>query len=253
MKTLKITLFALLVLSSSLVCQAQTVDEIIDNYLENTGGVDNWKNVKTLKFTGIVNAQGMEIPWEMYQTKDGKQALTIDLQGKKITQFAFDGESMWTTNFATMQAEKGDAETSSNMKKTAAKDFPSPFIDYKEKGYTVELVGEEIMEGTETFKIKLVQDPIMVDGEETQNITFFYFDKENFVPIASEREMKQGPMKGQMLKDIMSDYDEQDGLYFPYSMTSGGQPLTVKTIEVNPEIDDAVFAFPAPADAGKKE
>lgn len=244
MKNLKIALITFLGIGMSFISEAQTADEIINNYFENTGGKEAWEKVNTLKYSGVADAQGMEIPWTMYMTKDGKQALTINIQGQTMTQFAFDGETMWTTNFMTMSPEKSDAESSENLKKSSSKSFPSPFLNYKDKGYTVELIGDEVIEGTETFKIKLTEEPILVDGVETPSITFYYFEKENFVPIALETEVKQGPMAGQTIKDIMSDYQDVEGLIFPFSMTQGGQPLTVKSIEVNPEIDTAVFSFP---------
>jgi len=252
MKTLKLLFFSLLITVGASM-QAQSVDEIIDAYFENTGGKENWNKIDAIRYSGTANAQGMEIPWVMTQTKDGKQALTIDIQGQKMTQMAFDGETMWTTNFMTMLPEKADAETSENVKKSSTKNFISPFLNYKDKGYTVELVGEETMEGTETFKLKLTEDPVMVDGVETPNVTFYYFEKENMVPIAVESEVKQGPMAGQTFKDTMSDYEEVDGLYFPFSMTQGGQPMNVTSIEINPEIDDAIFAFPETAETDEKK
>ena len=122
---------------------AQTADEIINNYFENTGGMEAWSNLQGMKMIASVNAQGMDIPIEMYQMKDGKQLLKIRIQEQDMTQYAFDGETMWTTNFMTMLPEKSDAETTENMKKQS-KDFPSPFYNYKEKGFTVELVGKKL-------------------------------------------------------------------------------------------------------------
>ena len=196
--------------------------------------------------TATANAQGMEIPVEIYQTKDGKQLIKINFQGQEITQIAFDGETMWTTNFMTMQPEKSDAESTANMKKQSD-DFPSPFINYKEKGFTVELLGKETKEGAETFKLKLTQAPIMVNGVEEPNVSYYYFDTENFVPIVAETEIKQGPMKGQMNVTTMSDYQEVDGMYFPFAITMAGQAIQIKDITLNPEIDLAMFKFPAPA------
>ena len=51
-------------------------------------------------------------------------------------------------------------------------------------------------------------------------------------------------MKGQMSKTTLSDYEEVDGLYFPFSMNMGGQTITIKNIVLNPEVTDAMFAFP---------
>ena len=109
-----------------------TADQIIANYFENTGGMEAWGALQGMKMSGSANAQGMEIPIEMYQMKDGKQLLKINIQGQSMTQYSFDGETLWTTNFMTMLPEKSDAESTENMKKQAY-DFPSPFFNYKEK------------------------------------------------------------------------------------------------------------------------
>ena len=48
----------------SLATNAQTADEILENYFENTGGLENFKGIK---MSAKVNQGGMEIPLEMYQ------------------------------------------------------------------------------------------------------------------------------------------------------------------------------------------
>ncbi|MFK5981878.1 MAG: outer membrane lipoprotein-sorting protein [Flavobacteriaceae bacterium] len=253
MKTIKTLIIAFLIIAIT-PATAQTADEIINNYFENTGGKANWDKLEGVKMEAEANSQGMVIPVQIYQMKDGKRLVKINLQGQEMTQFSFDGETMWTTNFMTMAPEKSDQETTDNMK-TSMKDFPSPLLNYKEKGYTVEKLENETIEGTDTFKIKLTQDPIIVDGVETANITYFYFETENFVPIVSETQIQQGPMKGQMSKTTLSDYEEVDGLYFPFAMNWGGQPISIKKIILNPEIDMAMFAFPevvTPTEEGKK-
>ena len=249
MKTLK-TLFIAILLVAVMPMSAQTADEIINNYFENTGGMEAWGNLQGVRISGSVNAQGMDIPVDIYQMKDGKQLVKINLQGQEMTQVAFDGETMWTTNFMTMQPEKSDAETTENMKKQMG-DFPSPFYNYKEKGFKLELLGKETKEGAETYKLKLTQKPLMVDGVEQPNISFHYFDTENFVPIASESEIPSGPMKGQMSMNTMSDYQEVDGLYFPFDMGMMGQSLVVKEIVLNPEIDPSMLVFPEASTEGE--
>lgn len=260
MKTIKLVFIAFVLFAvSPMAAQSDEsspnieVDEIINNYFENTGGMEAWGNLKGMKMIGSASAQSMEIPIEMYQMKDGKQLLKINIQGQDMTQYAFDGETMWTTNFMTMLPEKSDAESTENMKKQS-KDFPSPFFNYKEKGFSAELVGKETKEGTETYKVKLTQKPMMMNGTEVPNVSFHYFDTENFVPIVVETEMREGPMKGQMGVSTFSDYQEVDGLYFPFSISMQGQGITMKEIVLNPEIDMAMFAFPetaAPADTEK--
>lgn len=227
---------------------AQDADEIIANYFENTGGLENWENLEGMKIVAKVSQGGMEIPLEIVQMTGGKQYTKVMFQGQEIMQGVFDGEVMWSTNFQTMKAEKSDAETT-EMMKLNANDFPSEFIDYKEKGYTLELLGTESFEGTETYKLKLTKEPVTIDGEEVEDVAYYYFDTEAFVPIAQESEVKMGPQKGVISQIKMSDYQEVDGLYVPFSMTQGvkdgpSQPIMIESIELNPEIDDSIFAFP---------
>jgi outer membrane lipoprotein-sorting protein len=242
-------LSALLLISFSAVPTfGQNVDEILEGYFENTGGKEAWGQLKGIKLMAKVNQGGLEIPLEIVQLSDGRQYTKITFQGNEIKQGVFDGTTLWSTNFQTMKAEKSDAETTENTK-LDANDFPDSFLNYKEKGYTVELMGTETMDGTDTYKIKLVKEPKKVDGNDVEDITYYYFDTESNVPIAQESEMKQGPAKGSIMQITMSDYQEVDGLYFPFSMSQGvkggqSQPLMIESIELNPEVNDADFAFP---------
>ena len=226
---------------------AQSVDEIVGNYLENTGGAENWENVKGVRMNASINQMGMEIPIEMVQLKD-KMYTKISIQGQEIKQGVFDGETLWSTNFMSMKAEKSDQEDVDNVKNELA-EFPDPFLNYKDKGFTAELMGTETVEGSDVYKIKLTKKPMVVDGEEVPNVSIYYFDSENFVPIMVHEEVMSGPGKGMIMESKMSDYQEVEGLYFPFSMTQGvkdqpGQPITIESIELNPSIDDSEFNFP---------
>jgi len=248
MKIIK-TLFIAAFLVALTPMTAQTADEILDNYFENTGGQDNWEKVEAIEFKGSVDFQGMVLPVIMTQTKDGMSMMKAGFQGQTFYQGVYDGETLWSTNQMTMAAEKSDTEATANHKLTIG-DFPDPLLNYKEKGYAVELIGNETIEGTETFKIQLTKKPMMVNGKEEADITYYYFDKENFVPIVVEAEVKSGPGAGMVSQTKMSDYQEVDGLYFPFSINEGikdkpgGQTVTIKEIKINPEIDKAMFVFP---------
>ncbi|UII31702.1 outer membrane lipoprotein-sorting protein [Fulvivirga ulvae] len=246
MKRMRLMVLALFFVASG--AQAQTADEIITNYFENTGGYANWGALKGVKMNFKVNQGGMEIPIEVVQLADGKQYTKVSLQGNDIMQGVYDGNVLWNTNFQTMKAEKADAETTANHKLNT-NDFPQDLYNYEKKGYKLELVGNETVEGTETFKIKLVKEPVTVDGEKVDDVVYYFFDKENFVPIAQESEVVSGPQKGIISHISFSDYQEVEGLYFPFSISQGvkdgpSQPITIDAIEINPEVDESSFAFP---------
>lgn len=243
--------FSLLMVASTVISQAQTADEILAKYFENTGGLDKWKTLQGVKMTAKANQNGMEFPVEMVFMKDGKQFQKYTIQGKEIMQGVYDGTTLWSLNFINQKAEKSDAESTENFKANLASDYPFVFLNLKEKGHKIELLGKETVEGTETFKIKLTKKPIKVDGKPEESIEFYYFDTENFVPLLVESEIKSGQGKGMIVQSKLSDFQEVSGLMMPFSMGQGvkgqpsGPPLVITNIEVNPKLDQKIFAFPA--------
>lgn len=238
----------LLMFGASNLLIAQTADEIIDKFFENTGGKEKYAALQGVKMFAKVNQGGMEIPLEIVQLKDGRQYTSITFQGKVIKQGVFDGTTLWNTNFMTMKAEKSDAESTENFK-TSLADFPDALFNYKSKGYTLEFLGKETIEGSETFKLKLTKKPLTVDGVKTDNVVFYYFDVDNYVPIMTESEIKSGQGKGMIQQSKMSEYQEVEGLLFPFSLSQGvkgggSQALTVTKIELNPKVDNSLFEMP---------
>ncbi|MCB0656694.1 MAG: outer membrane lipoprotein-sorting protein [Saprospiraceae bacterium] len=246
---MKKILFALL-MTSFLVTNfsyAQTADEVIESYLETIGGRDAIAAIKTMKSVGKVNFQGMEIPFTMYQKAPGAQKLVINFQGQEITQMSFDGNEGWGTNFMTMEPEKWESEDSELMK--SEMDFPEVFLTYKDKGYSAELEGEENIEGTDCYRLKLTKKPMTIDGKEEENFVYYFIDKETNVPVMVRNVIHKGDMKGKSQDTFMSDYQEVNGVYQPFTLQikldgQTIQSLSLDTVEVNVDMDDALFAFP---------
>jgi outer membrane lipoprotein-sorting protein len=183
----------------------------------------------------------------MLQKAPNKQKVTLNFQGKEIVQPAFDGNEGWNTNFMTMKPEKMEAEDSEIMKQES--DFPDSFWNYKSKGYSATLEGEETIEGTACHKIKLTKKPVKIDGKEEENFSYYFFDKENGVPVMTRSVGKKGQMKGVVSETLMSDYQEVNGVYLPFTLTQkmNGQvavTIAIEKVEINANVDDKEFAFP---------
>lgn len=227
---------------------AQTADEIATKYLENLGGLEKLNAVESIEMTAKVDYGGMSIPINMINLKDGRTVMKINFQGKEIIQGAFDGKTAWGTNFMTMKAEKSEAEDTENIKRSSG-DFVTPLMNYKDKGYSLELLPNETVEGVECFKLKLTKKTMLVEGTEVPNIQFYYLDKENYVPILVEEEIPSGEMKGQISQTLYSDYQEVDGIYFAFSMTQKikdgmGQTIVLEKVELNKKFNDSLFNYP---------
>ncbi|MRX28557.1 outer membrane lipoprotein-sorting protein [Kangiella sp. HZ709] len=243
--------FALLLAAgfmSSVAMAEVTKDEIINTYFENTGGLEAWGKVESIRMTGEFNQGSMKFPVTLVQMKDGRSYMEFEFQGKKLKQGVFDGETVWSTNFMTMKAEKADSEQTENTKLNI-NDFPDALYNYKEKGYSLEMLGEETIDGVETYKLKLTKEPVTIEGKKVDDVTYYYFDKDSMIPLVQETEIKSGPAKGQISQVKASDFQEVEGLYFPFSIAQGikgGQsaPIEIKTIELNVDVDPSEFSMP---------
>jgi hypothetical protein len=235
--------------AGSTFLSAQSVEDILTKYYENTGGKDAWAKVEATRTIAKIKAQGMEFPATMVQTTTGKQKVSFSFQGMEIVQPCFDGEAGWQTNFMTMKAEKMEAEDNAIMKQSA-EDFPDAFLRYKERGYALSLEGSETVEGTDCFKLKMTKKPYIIDGKEEENVTYYFFEKENYVPILTKSVVPKGPGKGMMSETVLSDYQDVNGLLFPFTIEQKFNgvlqaAITTEKVEINPAIDPSIFNFPA--------
>ena len=63
---------------------AQTADEIIDKYINAIGGKENWKKINSMVVEGMVEVQGLEIPYKMQVVNNKGMRSDAEFQGNKI-------------------------------------------------------------------------------------------------------------------------------------------------------------------------
>ncbi len=215
---------------------SQTVDEIIAKNLQSKGGVEKLKAVKSIKMIGKAVAQGIEMPMVLYLKRPNLSRTEVDFQGQKIITI-FDGEKAWMINPFMGSGEPMEVTGPQAESAKEQSEFDSPFIDYKEKGTKIELIGKEEVEGTPAYKLKVTTK----EGKER----FLYLDIDSCLEIKAEStvDFQGNPL---MVSVVFSDYKEVDGLKFAFSMQTSGGPgggaqIIFEAIEINPELDDSLF------------
>jgi outer membrane lipoprotein-sorting protein len=222
---------------------AQTLDEVLAKYYEARGGLDKIAAVDTAKITGTMTmGPGVEAPFTWYWKRPNKLRVEFTVQGQTGVQ-AYDGTTAWMylPFMGKTEPEKMPDEQIKNMEDQA--DFEGALVNWKEKGNEVELVGEESIEGTDAYKLKITR--------KSGDVDYDYLDAEYYLEIKSEgtRTMRGQPIE---FESSIGDYKEVDGLMIPFSVTSkakgapAGQTVTFKTVELNVPVDDSIFAMPAP-------
>ena len=231
--------FLFVALLSIATLHGQTADDIIKNYFENTGGYEKWKAMTSQQATVTTSLQGMEFSGTVYSKAPNKMKIEVDVMGTKMIQ-AYDGETAWW--LFPMQTGPDPQPMPAEMAESMTEqEFELPFVDYAEKGNTVELMGKEEVEGTETFKMKVTK--------KNGKVQYYFFDAEYFVPILIRAPIESGPAKGQNAETYLSDYQEVDGLMLPFftEVKVGGQTaqkITMKDVKINQELDDKMFVMP---------
>lgn len=231
----------------SLGSNAQTVDEIIINHLNATGGPDKWAKLNSMKMTGNIDiAPGMKAPFTMFFKDKNKFRFELEVQGMTMIQ-ALDVDSGWSI---VPFSGKTDPERMSPEEVKSSKqqaDFTGDLYNYKDKGNTVEYLGKEDMEGTDTYKLKVTR--------KNNDITYMYLDAASYLTLKETTKIKMQDKEVESAT-LQSNYKDVDGIKFPFSLEvrgaddeSTGQMMTIETIEINPVVDDKMFKMPAMASA----
>jgi len=231
-----------LVAASAAPAAAQTLDEVLAKHFEAQGGKERIAAVNSLKMTARQIAGPQTIPLTIYWKRPDKVRIEINYQGMVGIQ-AYDGKNAWMV-MPFLGKNDPEAMTGDDLKEIIdqADLIEGPLFNWKEKGNTVELLGEESLEGTPAWKIKLVKK----NGESST----IWLDKEAFLQIKSEGKRKRGDVEAEF-ETSLGDYKEVGGLLFPFSSESKpkGAPqgfgFALDKVELDVAVDDALFVMPA--------
>lgn len=215
------------------------LDEVIAKATTARGGEKAIKSISSLVKEGTMSmAQGMELNFTETTKRPSKFRMDMSFQGMAITQ-AFDGTIAWAVN--PMAGGKPEKAGSDEVKKMAEQaDMDGELIDWKKKGYKLELVGSEDIDGSTAYKIKSTKD------DET---SFLYIDAVTWLLAKIDRKLS---MMGQEadVEMVFSNYQDVNGVQMPMLMEirSDGQTMmsmSYSSIKANVDVPDARFAFPS--------
>jgi outer membrane lipoprotein-sorting protein len=235
---------AVLTVAALLICgyaaaQTPSADELVAKNLAARGGEDKLKTLNSMKLTGSVNVQGMDMPLVVLTKRPNKMKQEMSMQGQKVVQ-AFDGQTVWGVNpmmgSTSPQAIEGPAADALKTQSI----FDGPLVGYKERGDTLEVVGPADVEGTKTWKLKLTRK----DGKAMH----IFLDADTGLDKQWTATMDQNGMSME-IDTVMTEYQATDGILVARSMRSlmGGQQVAAvkfATVEFNLPIDDSEFAMP---------
>jgi hypothetical protein len=219
---------------------AQNLDEIVNKHIKAMGGADKLSKLQSLKITAEMDIMNMKVPitTTIIQNKGFRSETTV--QGMTVVQ-AVNGNTGWAINPMTGQT-KATALPEEAVKSMAAETDLTGLYNYKEKGYTLTLDGEEDLAGIKVYKVSMT----LKNGIKRIN----YISKDTFYILKIVVHLT---MNGQdvMSENIQSDFRQVDGYFYPFTseVTTSAMPgtkmaLKITNLEVNPKIDPTIFNMP---------
>ena len=141
MKSVKLFFLAAMIFSGFGI-NAQTADEAIDKYVAAMGGKEKLASLNTVKMTGTMSVQGTDISMTMTKSHMIGLRMDIEVMGTSNYQLGNDKEG-WV--FMPVQGMASPVQMDEEQYKSFATqlDVQGSLFNYKEKGTTVELLGNE--------------------------------------------------------------------------------------------------------------
>src|SRR3977135_640741 len=134
---------------------AVTADELATKNADAKGASDKLHAIQSLRLSGRMRVQGdtIELGYVTLVKQPGAIRYEASLQGLTQVQ-AYDGKQAWQINpfQGRKDPEKLSADDAKGMGEDAA-DFTGVLVDYQAKGYKLDLLGTEDIDGTDAHKL----------------------------------------------------------------------------------------------------
>ncbi len=225
---------------------AQTADDVIEKHFAATGGRAAWAKLTSQISTGTLVTSTPNGDFngtvEISRKAPNKTRVLIKLDlssvgmGELIVDQRCDGKTAFASN-----SLQGDREiTGSHLESMINNTFPSVLLDYKAAGATVTLAGKEKVGDRDAYVLQYA--PRSGPGSRQ------YFDAETYYLIKVVAKVDTAEMGTIEQTNDARDYRDVGGVKIPFVMgivnPAQTMTITLSKVDLNPQIDDAVFARP---------
>jgi hypothetical protein len=238
--------------------------EIVNRNIAARGGLDAWRAVRTLSWSGTVEAGGnnqrslrlpgmppqpapekpdeqVKLPFTYEMARARKSRFEVEFAGQTAIQ-VYDGVHGWklrpylnrhvVEQYTPAELEVADVQS----------DLDGALVDYVAKGTRVELEDVDKVEGRDTYRLKLTL--------KNKHVVHTWIDAQSFLEIKMEGVPRRLDGKSHDVSIFMRDYRSVGGLKVPYlieTVVQGVQrteKIEIDKVVVNPSIDAQRFNKP---------
>ena len=225
---MSLTLLLLIFAALPAIAQKADVDAVIENVVNALGGKEKLVTVNSIKKTGNIEFGGQKIPFNYYAIHKKAQRTEFVFSGL-TGYFIVKNDSGY--NFNPFQGQTSPENMTAEDVKLAQDelDLSNVLVNYKSKGYTIDLLENEDVDGVDAFQLKITISP---------NKTHFYFiDPSGYYIIRIKTVTISNGQQNVNSTDYYNFKKTKEGILYAYTMGN----ITFDTIVINVPLDDKLF------------
>jgi len=204
-----------------------TCKTVIANYIDATGGRENWLAIKDLSIKGEMKMGPMSINVETAQKNNEKFCMKMTMNGQVMQAMYYNGTSgrvvAQGNEMVANEAQLAGFKQQAQM---------CPELNMEKLGYSMKIVGAENVDGEKAYKLEVK------DSQGNTKYEFFSADSGLKLKTIAQQQ-------GMSVITLYKNYTEVGGIKYPYSaITKMGpqeMPLTITELSVNKGVDDSIF------------
>jgi hypothetical protein len=217
------------------------VQEIVERNVAARGGMEAWRAIRSISMGGEMDAgHGMKLPYTLDLQRPHRSRLELHFQGNTAVQ-VFDGKRGWKVR-PYLGAGKIEDYTAYELRAAAAEaELDGMLMDYRAKGYSLEVSGHDQVQGKDAYKIT-----VTMPGNIVRHL---WLDAQTFLEMKIDGTRRMDG-RDRAMETFIRDYRLESGLLMPHTFETavqgvkGRQTLVVQSVVLNPQLDAKRFAKP---------
>lgn len=232
MKQFKLGLLALTALISVQAIQAQTVDEVVNKYVDALGGKEKLASLKTIRMEGIMNTNGTDVNIVVTRSTMVGQRIDIAVMGMNGYKI-FTPTNGW--NYLPFAGQKAPEPMKEEEVKSGAAglDIQGNLFNYKEKGNQLELLGKEKVDSADCYKIKAT----LKNGK----VITYFIDAKTYYLVKTIGVQNMNGQNKEVSTGFSNYKPTTNGYIVPFTTTNSQGQIDYSKVEVNIPVDAKVF------------
>lgn len=216
----------------TVTCKAQSADEIVANYINAIGGIDNWKKVNSIFYEGKLTVHGTDVT--IYKTVLHGKGMRQNMTTASMTAFQISTPNEgW--EFMPFRGQQKPEQLGEGAVKLNADQYDAQgvLVDYKSKGHSIEYLGKETIDGKECYKLQV--------KHKSGKIEILYFDASSSLMVRSVVKQNENGKEVDVITKLSNYQKQPEGILYPMTIGLPMGEMNITKVNVNKPVNESIF------------